>query len=172
MKRSLLLTLLAVLLPLPSLSASPGNIPYTPPPEEVSGNPAAPVPTEARRLALETAGAFLNDGFRIRDGEWSSSLPREGGAPLFLQVTLFSGNRYWFVAATPVPGVTVKLTLFDASGKPVSSDQWKGQGVTGVPTSRAAAGVAPERSGKYFVSVETFGKSPDGSDFCLVYAYK
>ena len=61
--------------------------------------PVIPIPTEGRRLALEAAGAFCNDGFRIRDGEWSSSLTKE--APVFLQLTLFAGNRYWFVAATP-----------------------------------------------------------------------
>jgi len=140
-------------------------------PEEAPGNMASPVPTEARRLALETAGAFLNDGFRIRDGEWSSTLPREG-EPLLLEVNLFAGNRYWFVAATPVPGEVIRLNLFDGSGKPVASEQWKGDGFSGMPASRAAAGVAPERSGKYFVSVETLGRPPEGTDFTLVYAYK
>lgn len=169
MKR-ILTRLLPLFLLTASLAASPENIPYTPP-EDVPKNPASPVPTEARRLALETAGAFLNDGFRIRDGDWSSTLPREG-EPLFLEVTLFAGNRYWFVAAAPVGGALVRLTLFDSTGKPVASEQWKGEEFSGLPASRAAAGVAPGRSGKYFVSVETLGKPPEGTDFTLVYAYK
>ena len=48
-------------------------------------NPAVPVPTEAHRLALETAGGFARDGFRIRDAEWAFVLAK--GMTTFLKVT-------------------------------------------------------------------------------------
>lgn len=134
-----------------------------------SVNPASEIPTESRRLALETAGAFANDGFRIRDGEWSASL--EKGKPLFLKVTLFAGNRYWFVAATPVPGTRLRITVYDPSGKPLKSEMW--QQSDQHEGSRAAAGVAPEASGQYFVAMEAMEtRGPGALEACLVAAYK
>ena len=64
-------------------------------------NPAVPVPTEAHRLALETAGGFARDGFRIRDAEWAIVLAK--GMTTVLKVTLFAGNHYRFVVATATP---------------------------------------------------------------------
>ena len=134
-------------------------------------NPAAPVPTEARRLALETAGAFVNDGFRVRDGEWAISLAKE--APSFLQVTLFAGNRYWFVAAAPDPGARIRVTLYDESGHPVEGERWQDRGAPGAAGFRTAAGVAPERSGKYFVGMELLESTREApTDVSLVYAFK
>jgi len=49
-----------------SLSAQTGDSPAP------SSNRTAPIPTEARRMALEVAGAFQKEGFRIRDGDWSA----------------------------------------------------------------------------------------------------
>ena len=120
-------------------------------------------------MALDAAGAFVNEGFRIRDAEWAGSLTK--GTPVFLQITLFAGEGYWFVAATPTPGARVRVTLYDAQGKPLKTEQWKddAQGAG----ARAAAGVAPDQSGKYFVSVELIESPSDRqSDFSLVYAYK
>jgi hypothetical protein len=132
-------------------------------------NPASPVPTEARRLALEAAGAFVNDGFRIRDGEWTGMLFR--GKPAFLRVTLFQGESYWFVGATPSTGAVLRITVYDAAGKPIKGEQWKdsAQGAG----ARCAAGVAPIQSGQYFVGVELM-ENPGGLpiEFSVVYAYK
>ena len=133
-----------------------------------------PIPTEARRLALETAGAFENDGFRIRDGEWSGTLSKGKSAPLFLQVTLFAGEYYWFVAASPVTAASLHLMVYDSSGKPVKSELWqnapKGEGT------RTAAGVAPTLSGKYFIGVDGVNSTNNPTerpiDFSLVYCYK
>jgi hypothetical protein len=136
-------------------------------------NRAAAIPSESRRLALETAGAFVNDGFRIRDGEWSGTL--EKGAPLFLQVTLFAGESYWFVAASPMRGGVVRVTLYDSSGKRMKGEQWKDEIKEGdlKPFVRSAVGVAPEKSGTYFVAVELLESSNGSpSEFTLVYAYK
>ena len=136
-------------------------------------NRAMAVPSEARRLALETAGAFTNDGFRTRDGEWSGTLTK--GTPLFLQVTLFAGESYWFIAASPQRGGVVRVTLHDSSGKRIKGEQWKDEIKEGdlKPFARSAAGLSPEKSGTYFVAVELV-EQPDASpaDFTLVYAYK
>lgn len=132
-------------------------------------NRARAVPSESRRLALETAGAFVNDGFRIRDGEWSGTL--EKGKPRFLQITLFAGESYWFVAASSVRAGEIRVTLYDPAGKVVKGEQWKAPaGDGGV---RSAAGVAPAKSGTYFVGVELIERPDSASaDFSLVYAYK
>ena len=133
---------------------------------DAPGNPAGPVPSEARRMALETAGAFLNDGFRIRDGEWAVSLSK--GTPAFLQVSLFEGNSYWFVSAVPDAGTRLRITVYDGEGRPLKGEEWKESGKHG--GTRAAVGIAPARSGSYFVGVELLeGSTVEAS---LVYAYK
>jgi hypothetical protein len=135
-----------------------------------AGKNRAPIlPSESRRLALETAGAFVNDGFRIRDGEWNGTLAK--GTPHFLQVTLFAGENYWFVAASPARGAVLQVTVYDSSGKALKGEQWKGESGNG--GARSAAGVAPEKSGKYFVGVELLEQAdPAPAEFSLVYAYK
>ena len=132
-------------------------------------NPVAPVPTESRRLALKAAGAFTKEGFRIRDAEWAFSIAKD--APLFLQMTLFAENHYWFIAATPSPGTRLRLTLFDGLGHPQKSEQWQDSGEH--DGSRAIVGIAPEKSGAYFVGVELMeAASNQPLDCSLVYAYK
>lgn len=134
-----------------------------------SQNRAKSIPSESRRLALETAGAFLNDGFRIRDGEWNGTLTKE--KPLFLQVTLFAGESYWFVAASPFRDGVLRVTLYDSAGKPVKGEQWRAP--VGDAGARSAAGVAPAKSGAYFVGVELLAQPDSASaEFSLVYAYK
>ena len=128
-----------------------------------------PIPTEARRLALESAGAFTNEGFRIRDAEWAFTLSK--GTQAFLQVTLFAGNHYWFVTASPTPASKLRVTLYDKLGKPLKTQQWQELGEHG--GSRAAAGISTERSGSYFVGVEILDAPGDlPLDCSLVIAYK
>jgi hypothetical protein len=115
----------------------------------------------ARSLALELAGAFTNDGYRLRDGFWPGEI--EPGRPRYLEVNLFAGNEYWFCAATTPPARKLSLSVFDADGKPVEFQTYGDGG-------SAAAGFVPELSGKYFLKLDLLegGKSP----FCLIYAYK
>ncbi len=135
-------------------------------------NPAGPVPSEARRLALDAMRPFAKEGFRIRDGEWSIELTK--GNSRFLQVTLFAGERYLFAAASPQQGGELRLTLFDATGKEVKAETPKGTdpAASGGGTC-AVAEVAPGKSGNYFVGVE-FTESPGTgpSEVSIVYAYK
>ena len=115
----------------------------------------------ARQTALDLAGAFSNDGFKLRDGHWSGSFaPHE--TKLFA-VNLYAGNQYWFSVGASGKVKNIKVELFDESGKPVSSDPFEDEEM-------AAAGFSPTVSGQYFVSIG----SGDGesSAFCLVYSYK
>lgn len=132
-------------------------------------NPVRAIPTEARRLALESAGAFTNEGFKIRDAEWPFTLSK--GTAAFLQVTLLAGNHYWYVTASPSPGAKLRVTLYDRLGTPLKTMQWQEVGEHG--SSRAAAGIVAEKSGRYFVGVEILDAPTDlPLDCSLVIAYK
>jgi hypothetical protein len=50
----------------------------------------------ARVVALELAGAFGNDGFKLRDGHWVGTLAANESR--LIAVSLYSGNDYWFSA--------------------------------------------------------------------------
>lgn len=115
----------------------------------------------SRSKALELAGAFANDGYKIRDGYWSGVL--EPGKPQILQVNLFAGNSYWFSAAVLPPGRKLAVTLFDENGSPLEGEIFQ-EGLT------AAAGLVPGASGKHLVRVELV--EGDKAEFSLVYSYK
>lgn len=115
----------------------------------------------ARSKVLELAGAFANDGYKVRDGYWSGVL--EPGKPQILEVNLFAGNAYWFSAAAPAPAKKLSVSLFDENGRPVTGEIFQ-------DGSTAAAGLVPDASGRYFVRLEL--AEGDKADFCLVYSYK
>jgi len=117
--------------------------------------------TTARSKVLELAGAFANDGYKVRDGFWAGTL--EPGKPQFLEVNLFAGNSYWFSAAALAPARKLSVTLFDENGQPLEEEIFQdGQA--------AAAGLVPGVSGRYFVRLDLL--EGDKSDFCVVYSYK
>lgn len=131
--------------------------------------PLAPIPSESRRLVMEMAGAFTKDGFKVRNADWAFTLEKK--TPLFLRVTLFTGNHYWFAVASPGSGVTLQVTLYDTKGHPVKAEGWQDSGTH--DGSRAASGIVPTQSGEYFVGVENLGNSTDlPLDCSLVMAYK
>ena len=128
--------------------------------------PAAPTETEgqveAREVALELAGGFSNDGYKIRDGHWSGRLqPNE---PQRVVVNLYAGNQYWFSLGATDKSKKVSVTVFDETGKQVEAEEFFQD------TKRAAAGVSPVASGPYYVSVQLVEGDP--ADFCLLYSYK
>jgi hypothetical protein len=131
--------------------------------------PLPPIPSEARHLAMETAKVFTREGFKIRDDEWAFTIEKTNAQ--FLQLTLFSGNHYWFTVASPTAGANLRLTLYDAQGHPVKGEVWHhDEAQSG---SLAAVGIVPERSGSYFVGVERLEKCSDlPLDCSLVMAYK
>lgn len=116
---------------------------------------------EARRVALELAGAFSNDGFKLRDGVWLGELTT--GKSQLVQVNLYAGNEYWFALGATAKAKKLVVTIYDETGKPVESEPYQ-QGTT------AAAGFSPDASGPYYVKVEL--TEGDAASFCLVYCYK
>lgn len=145
--------LLAVLLGLPLLPAAPAHAAEA---EEA---------VNARSLALDLAGAFSNDGYKIRDGHWTGSL-KPGGEGQVLTVNLYAGNQYYFALGAGAKAKKLGLTVFDETGRPVPGAQV----YQDADRALVAAGVSPLASGPYFVQVRLLEGEP--SDFCLVYTYK
>jgi len=115
----------------------------------------------ARKDALELAGAFANDGFKIRDGHWCGVLKPHDHA--LIAANLYAGNQYWFSVGTVEPVKKVAISVFDETGKPMTTESYNNE-------EKAAAGFAPENSGQYFMAVDLVD-GQEGS-CCLVYSYK
>ena len=115
----------------------------------------------ARSDALDLAGAFQNDGFKIRDGNYFGELTK--GQSQIISVNLYSGNAYWFSASTAEKSDKLKVSIFDDSGKPISYLPYQSG-------PRAAAGFSPDASGLYYVKVALV--EGQTSTFCLICAYK
>jgi len=115
----------------------------------------------ARKDALELAGAFGNDGFKIRDGHSCGVLKPHDHA--LIAVNLYAGNQYWFSVGTAEPLKKVAVSVYDETGNKMTTENFS-------EGDKAAAGFAPENSGQYFISVDSVGDQ-EGT-FCLVYSYK
>lgn len=125
--------------------------------------PSAPSDAEvkAQASALEVAGAFSNDGFKNRDGHAFGKIAAK--EPKFIQVNLYSGNQYWFIAAATAPAKRIAVTVFDEKGKFVPTELYENN-------AQAAAGFSPAASGPYIVRIEELSGEP--ATFCLLYSYK
>jgi hypothetical protein len=116
---------------------------------------------QGRKDALDLAAAFSNDGFKVRDGYWCGvAKPHDHS---LVAVNLYAGNQYWFSAGATEPAKKIAVSVYDETGKQVTTDSYDNG-------ERAAAGFAPSSSGQYFVSVDLI--EGDQSSFCLVYSYK
>ncbi len=115
----------------------------------------------ARRSALDLAGAWTNDGFKLRDGHYTGQLKQ--GESKLVRVNLYAGNKYWFTAAGTPKVKKLSVRVFDESGKPMTADTHEDEG-------RAAAGFEPTASGPYLIKVEVVEGEP--SAFALVYSYR
>lgn len=115
----------------------------------------------ARKEALDLAGAFTNDGFKIRDGHWCGAIKPHEHA--LIAVNLYAGNQYWFSVGATEQAKKIAVNLYDETGKQVATDNYSSG-------NQVAAGFSPTSSGQYYVSVDLL----DGqeSSFCLVYSYK
>ena len=116
---------------------------------------------QARKDALDVAAAFSNEGFKTRDGHWCGSLKPHDHS--LVAVNLYAGNEYWFSASATTPAKKIAVSVYDETGKQVTTDSYDNG-------EKAAAGFAPSSSGQYFVSVDLV--EGDASSFCLVYSYK
>ena len=127
----------------------------------LTGRPADDAVITCHRAAFDLAGAWTNDGFRLRAQQWVGTLP--AGKPALARVNLLAGNRYWFTAATNAASTTLSLTIYSDSGAPVTSDNYQDGPV-------AAAGFAPPASGSYIIAISESNGTP--VPFCLIYSYK
>ena len=116
---------------------------------------------EARKVALDLAGAFANDGFKVRDGHWTGVVKK--GDRALVAVNLYAGNEYWFSVGAADEGRKVALGLYDENGQPVTTEDF-------ADDERTAAGFSPTVSGQYFVSIAA--NDADTGPLCLVYSYK
>ena len=116
---------------------------------------------EAHKMVLDLAGAFSNEGFKMRDGHWTGPLKQKENA--LVAVNLYAGNQYWFSVGAVEPAKKIEIALYDETGNRVTTEGYS-------DGEKAAAGFTPSNSGQYYVSVGLL----DGgeSTFCLVYSYK
>jgi hypothetical protein len=115
----------------------------------------------ARKNALDVAGAFTNDGFKLRDGHWCGTLKAQDHS--LIAVNLYAGNQYWFAVGAADPAKKIAVNVYDETGRLLRTEQYEGG-------DRAAAGFSPNDSGQYFVSVDLV--EGGSSSFCLIYSYK
>lgn len=115
----------------------------------------------ARQVALELAGAFSNDGFKLRDGHWTGTLAR--GDSKVIAVNLYAGNEYWFSAGATEKAKKLSLEVFDEMGAPVPGEKFNSG-------TKAASGLSVDNSGQYFVRLRLEEGEPAG--VCFLYSYK
>jgi hypothetical protein len=115
----------------------------------------------ARAVALDLAGAFSNDGFKLRDGYWAGTLsPNESQ---LIAVNLYAGNEYWFSAGATEQAKKLAVEVFDETGSPVTTQMFNSG-------TKAAAGFPVTNSGQYFIRVRLVEGGPAG--VCFLYSYK
>ena len=119
------------------------------------------VEVEARKISLDLAGAFSNDGFKLRDGHWSG--PVKQGEQAVVAVNLYAGNQYWFSVGANQGVKKFTVRVYDENGKFVPVDEFEAE-------DKVAAGFSPSLSGQYFVAIAPTEST--ASAFCLVYSYK
>ena len=116
---------------------------------------------QAHKVVLDLAGAFSNEGFKMRDGHWTGTLKQKENA--LVAVNLYAGNQYWFSVGAVDPAKKIDVAVYDETGNRVQTEGYS-------DGEKAAAGFTPNSSGQYYVSVSLL----EGGDstYCLVYSYK
>jgi hypothetical protein len=138
---------------------------------------------EAISLALEAATPYVEQGFEVREDNWSGEVAPD--KPLLVRHQLFRGNEYWFWAGTSWPGASIQVDIFDSKGNSVGLESFAKGSFAGV---RAL----PQKTGTYFIWIQTaydpakarkeleeFGVGAEGVgeftgtvDWGLVYGYR
>jgi hypothetical protein len=123
--------------------------------------PESDTEVAARKAALDLAGAFSNEGFKMRDGHWSGTIKPHEHA--LIAVNLYAGNQYWFSVGGTDAAKKLAVNVYDEAGKLVQTESYN-------EGEKAAAGFSPTSSGQYYVMVELVDGSE--SSVCFVYSYK
>jgi hypothetical protein len=116
---------------------------------------------QAHKVVLDLAGAFSNEGFKMRDGHWTGALKQKENA--LVAVNLYAGNQYWFSVGAVEPAKKIDVAVYDETGNRVTTEMYN-------DGEKAAAGFTPASSGQYYVSVSLL--QGEESTYCLVYSYK
>ncbi len=122
---------------------------------------------EALNYAFEAAVPYIEQGFEVREDNWSGEIP--SGEPKLVRHQLFRGNEYWFWLGTSFPDCELTLEIFDGEGNPVGIESYTKEQTAGVR-------VLPAKTGTYFLRITVKSKSPDSPssplDWALVYGYR
>src|ERR1700751_17275 len=97
---------------------------------------------QAHKAVLDPAGAFSNEGFKIRDGHWTGTIKPHEHA--LIAVNLYAGNQYWFSVGATDAVKKLAVNVYDETGKLVESEGYN-------EGEKAAAGFSPTSSGQYYV---------------------
>ncbi len=126
-----------------------------------SGQAQTDAEVAARANVLELAGAFSNDGFKLRDGHHTAMVDPANSQ--LLVVNLYAGNDYWFLAGAGNNEERVQIEVFDNEGRLLESEPYEAPG-------RAAAGLKPVRSGRHYIRIQR----PEGAPapVCFLYTYR
>src|SRR5947199_3638987 len=76
----------------------------------------------ARKAALDLAGAFTNEGFKMRDGHWTGTIKPKDHA--LIAVNLYAGNQYWFSIGATEPAKKISVNVYDETGKLVQTESY------------------------------------------------
>src|SRR5437764_11237925 len=125
------------------------------------GAPESDSEVAARKSELDLAGAFSNEGFKMRDGHWSGTIKPKDHA--LIAVNLYAGNQYWFSVSATEPAKKIAVNIYDETGKLMQTESYS-------EGEKAAAGFSPTSSGQYYVLVDLVEGGE--SSACLVYSYK
>ena len=126
-----------------------------------SSSPESDSEVNAHKAALDLAGAFSNEGFKIRDGHWAGTIKPHDHA--LIAVNLYAGNQYWFSVGATEAAKKLAVNVYDETGKLVQTESYN-------EGDKAAAGFSPTSSGQYYVMVDLVDGNE--SSVCLVYSYK
>ena len=120
---------------------------------------------EALNVAFEAAVPYIEQGFEVREDNWSGEIP--SGEPKLVRHQLFRGNEYWFWLGTSFEGCELTLEIFDGEGNPVGIESFTSDFTAGVR-------VLPSKTGTYFLRVTVKSKTDAEPvlDWALVYGYR
>src|SRR3954453_4804715 len=77
---------------------------------------------QAHKAVLDLAGAFSNEGFKMRDGHWIGALKQKENA--LVAVNLYAGNQYWFSVGAIDPAKKIDVAVYDESGNRVTTEMY------------------------------------------------
>src|SRR3954464_15581633 len=125
--------------------------------------PAYATIDDALSFALEAADPYVKEGFTIREDYWGGDLPVKERKAIVHQ--LFKGNTYWFWMGANTEGAKISVHVYDGEGRLAEVESWQ-------KPRKAAARVAPKKTGTYYIIVEVEKAPGDRSFWALAYGFQ